>query len=206
MLKGKSRSGTKSFEIKPIAGTSYPKITLYAIGLIFLVGLIISGAFVPPAHAQVNIPSNVATIKLTPETFGAATDIVGTVKTEQFMLFNARDFFTWQLTVEYTPAAIIVGSINVVNTVFDQCIDSITGLFKQGSPSSPCNAPAGDILLYSTTFARDNVAGKTTLAYTMLVQPTGSPQPQPVSCAPVGTTTCPVVMAQATFSVRAVGA
>src|SRR6267143_552340 len=205
MLKGKSRSRTKSFEIKPSAGVSYPKISFYAIGLIFLVGLILSGAFVPPAHAQVNIPSNVATIKLTPETFGAATDIVGTVKTEQFMLSNARDVFTWQLTVEYTPAAITVGSVNVVNTVFDQCVDTITGLFKQGSPSNPCNSTLGDILLYSTTFARDNVAGKTTLAYTMLAQAPGSPQPQPVTCAPLGTTTCPVVMAQATFSVRAVG-
>src|SRR5713101_7103323 len=136
MLKGKSRSGTKSFEIKPIAGTSYPKITLYAIGLIFLAGLILSVAFVPPAHAQVNIPSNVATIKLTPETFGATTDVLNTIKTEQYMLSNARDVFTWQLTEEYSPTVVIAGSINVVNTVFDQCVDSFTLTFKQGGPSN----------------------------------------------------------------------
>src|SRR5712692_4093350 len=119
MLKGKSRSRTKSFEIKPLTRSSYSKISLYELGLVFLIVFVFSGAFVPPAHAQVNIPSNVATIKVTTETFGAATDIVGTVKTEQFMLSNARDVFTWQLTVKYTPAAIIVGSVNVVNTVFD---------------------------------------------------------------------------------------
>src|SRR6267143_2116836 len=211
MLKGKSRSRTKSFEIKRSAGVSYPKISFYAIGLIFLMGLILSGAFVPAAHAAVNIPSNVATIKLTPETFGASTDVLNTIKTEQFTLPNARDVFTWQLTEEYSPTAVIAGSINVVNTVFDQCIDSFTLTFKQGGPSNyggtgvACSTVAGDTFLYSTTFARDNVAGKTTLAYTMLAQPVTSPQPQPVTCAPLGTTTCPATMAFATFSVRGVG-